>query len=358
MPVLSGRKFHKNKELFDKIEVESFLTVLGVQFEKPRGKEVNFHCPFSGHQHGDENASAYMNKDTTVYFCHGCHKRGNAITFAADLMNISPQKVIELLRERYDPGYFKFGSTSTRDEVRRILTQQEPPSKDDNPILSEEILERFEVDWSKRGKDYVEYMVSRGFTPQTLTEWHIGYDEISDRITIPVRNERNQLVGFKARTYGESEAKPKYLVLGDRVTGLNQYGFGTYQIGDIVFGLGWGILHEDPYLEDTARHFVVCEGELNAIAVHQAGFAGVAISGSNLTTNQIELIKREADRLTLFFDADDAGRRVLQRAYDTFSPYMPVNVALSQQDAADLPDDEVYDIIANAKSGTRYVLES
>lgn len=293
-----------------------------------------------------------MNKNTTAWFCHGCHKKGTAVDFAADLKGISPLKAIQLLREKYDPNYLGSGLTSTSDEVRRILTSKPQPQEERQPVLAEDDLERF-YDIPPQAW---EYLLGRGFTEETLNTWEIGYDSHSKRITIPIRDERNNLIGFKGRTY--IDAKPKYLVLGDRPGRQPYYGFSTYSVGRVVFGLPHAILANDPYLEDSPRRFVVCEGELNAIAMWQAGHAGIAIQGSNLTRYQSEVIKREADELVLFFDDDEAGRRALGHALKEFEDHMPVKVVLSDKDAAACSDEEIEDLIKNAESGMKYLLSS
>lgn len=348
----------RNSQLLNNIDVEHFLNVLGVEFEPARGGlEVNFHCPFPGHQNGDQNASAYMNKKTTAWFCHGCHKRGNAINFAADIKGISPMLALQYMREKYDPSYFESGPTSTSDELRRILVSKPQPKEDRQPILPPDTLDRFHVDWYNNPDiPYIAYMLDRGYDPETLDNWDIGYDPHSDRITIPVRDERNELIGFKARTYTDKE--PKYLVLGDRQGKQPYYGWGTYAVGRVVFGLASAILAQDPYLEDGVRHFVLCEGELNAISLWQAGYAGIAINGSNLTQYQIEIIKREADRLTLFFDNDSAGERATQAALDEFTNHMPVDIIISDYDAADKRCDDIDVLMRNTLSGTKYLLSS
>jgi DNA primase len=344
------------QDITSKIDVEHFLLGLGIEFEKPKNREVNFHCPFPGHSNGDMTPSAYMNKDTTAFFCHGCHKGGNAISFASEVLDISRLKAIQFLREKYDPGYFQSGGTSTSDEVRRILTSKQQPPEERQKVIHEEALEAFRTYWDIEAP-WVDYMLGRGFSEETLEEWDIGYDSDTDRITIPVRDERNDLIGFKARVY-DNRKKPKYIVLGDNSGDDGYYGFSTYLTGKVVFGLPQAILAEDSHLEDKHRHFVVCEGELNAIALWQAGYAGIAINGSNLTKYQIETIRREADRLTLYFDNDEAGKRALNASHEAFSDHMPTQVVISDKDAADSTPEEIAYNIENADGLVHYVLSS
>lgn len=336
----------KTNRLLGQIDAEHFLSVLGIDFDKPRNNEINFHCPFSGHSDGDRTASAYMNTESTAWFCHGCHKKGTAVEFAMLHQDVSRIKALQLLREKYDAGYFQRGTTSTRDELNRILTSKPQSIEERQPALPDDALDRF-TDIPKVARSY---MHRRGFSDETLDSWDIGYDPHSQRITIPVRDEQNRLIGIKGRAIYHNQ-KPKYLVLGGE-----KYEWKTYATGKVVFGLPTAILDQDRYLEGSPRHFVVCEGELNAIAVWQAGFAAVALNGSNITAYQEEVLKREADRLTLFFDLDDAGMRAGRNAIETFGPHMPVTTILTPKDAAEMSNEEIARAIENSTSGTRAML--
>jgi len=336
----------KTSRLLSQIDAEHFLSILGIEFDKPKNKEINFHCPFSGHNDGDRTPSAYMNTESTAWFCHGCHKKGTAVEFAMLYQDISRIKALQLLREKYDPGYFQRGATSTKDELNRILTSKPQSIEERQPALPDDALDRFRdmPDFARK------YMYNRGFEEETLDFWDIGYDHLTNRITIPVRDEQNRLVGIKGRTI-DPVGKPKYLVLGGP-----KYGWETYAKSKIVFGLANAILDQDRYLDGQPRHFVACEGELNAIAVWQAGYAGIAINGSYLSEYQKEVIKREADRLTIWFDNDSAGLSAMISALEEFGPHMPISGISTEIDAADSTPDDIVKEIERAESGHKRML--
>jgi len=83
------------------IDVEDFLDCLDIRnVSRATAAEFRFSCPFPGHDNGDENASSYMNEETTAFFCHGCKASGNAVHFTQRVLGISPLEAIRMLKER------------------------------------------------------------------------------------------------------------------------------------------------------------------------------------------------------------------------------------------------------------------
>lgn len=290
-----------------KVDVEDFLERLDMDNVRREGRfEVRFSCPYPGHARGDASASAYMNIETTAWYCHGCHRKGNAITFAASILEISPVKARRLLRDAYDPGSLSPDDRDIVEEVHQILLghRSRGVPVPQNHVLEEDRTDVFAVDWqavahSDEAPEALVYMLARGFTPETLDDWELGYDARSDRVVIPVRDEHGALVGFKGRSWDGHH--PKYLVIGD-APGDDRRGFGRYLPGQVVFGLN----------RARSQRLIVVEGELNAIALAQAGHPdAVALGRSGLTLRQARLLRSHADHLTFFFDADEGGDRGL-----------------------------------------------
>ena len=269
--------------------------------------EVMFSCPFPGHTHGDETPSAYMNdgsKDpdlTTLWKCFGCGRSGNAVTFLTEYLDISPQQARRDIKEHYAPGYTapKHGSISREFEARRKARERNHVTT--QPKLGIDELKRFDVDWSYYAEEYydhpdVRYMLDRGFTPGDLDEWGIGYDKLSERITIPVCDADQNLVGFKGRAW-KPNARPKYLILGDK--GKRQtYGFPTYDKSLVVFGLDkWG----------ESESLVLCEGEIDVMSLWRMDIPAICVGGSSMSDAQAKLIREYCDQVVLFFDDDLAG---------------------------------------------------
>jgi DNA primase len=353
------------------IDVEDFLEALEIRnARQATAEEIRFSCPFPNHSNGDENASAYMNIETTNWYCHGCHEKGNAVSFAADYLGISPIEATRMLREVYQPGFINPEARNTSDEVRRIFDKnREEHDEPEQPQLDESVLERFGTDWfavekavNNGDETYgLDYMLGRGFGPEVLTDWEIGYDESSRRITIPVRDLEGTLIGFKARAIDDRH--PKYLVLGDRPGKRERYGWPCYHTSRVVFGLDRAVR-----MEDEPRHLVVCEGELNAIALQVAGFPGVAINGSQFSLTQANLLRQEADAVTIFFDyfkrndegelvPDVAGRDGAVAVMDALKPFMVVRVVHGHEgDPASMSVAEIRETVEKAEGATRFAI--
>jgi len=291
------------------VEVMDFLENCNVaNITQATSDEVQFSCPFTGHTQGDNTPSAYMNdgsKDpdlTTLWKCFGCGRQGNAVNFLAEYENVSPQSARGMLKEHYAPGYKapKYGSIAREFEARYKRAKElhvEPVLK----VLDWREAERFEVNWSLRGgMRQLRYMLDRGFTPEALSEWEIGYDYDSERFTIPVFDPDGNLLGFKGRAW-RTNARPKYLVLGDK--GKRQrYGFQTYDKSLVVFGLDkWG----------EVERYVLTEGELDVISMWMMGIPAICVGGSSMSTAQAKLIRQYCDEVVLFFDNDVAGKNAV-----------------------------------------------
>ena len=337
------------------IDVEHMLEVLEIEGIERGYAEINFSCPFPGHSHGDTNASAYMNIETAVFFCHGCKEKGDASYFVSRVLGVSRLEAARMLREAYHEGYIDPDARGTLEEVRKIWKKE---LADPQPVLPDDVLDRFNA-WKGPG---LAYMIDRGFDRRTLDEWQIGWDPHSDRVTIPVRDLRGRLIGFKGRVH--DDRRPKYLVIGDRPGRPPHYHFPCYKRNEVIFGLHQAILLEDPHGEDEPRSFVVCEGELNAIACWQAGFAAVAINGSHFTETQAYLLTREADHITICFDSDEAGRNATwgwtdakrQRhpgIIEIMKPFIAVSVVDEHEgDPASMSENEIYELISRAKGAS------
>lgn len=306
----------------ENVDVHDFLTRLNIRnVQEATQTEFRFSCPFPGHDSGDENPSAYMNADSTAWYCHGCKRKGNAITFLSDLFNLSTYESIRSLKEYYG-GAFREAEYGLEDEINRHFAEfGKPDAEPINYSLQLSVLS----DFAYIPPDAVKYLiVDRLFTGESIEKFQLGYDKISKRITIPVFDEVGRLVGFKGRSIDPDE-KPKYKVLGG-----SQYGFPRYHVGLVVFGM-------DKVPED-AKTCILCEGELNAIAMHQMGYSNaIAAGGSTFTPIHAKKIIQRFETAILYFDSDKAGAEATRTAADYLMPYIAVKVVPDHDlDAADV----------------------
>lgn len=324
----------KSKLDLSKVDVEDFLEVMEVEnVKKATEEEFNFSCPFSGHQHGDQSPSAYMNVETTAWMCHGCKRAGNAITFLSEKENISFQLATRYLRQEYGGASPDPDSHSVTAELERYKEKkQRREGTEESPILDEGKLKPYSCDWDAlwhRWQNGVEippqylYMLKeRGFHPETLDRWQIGYDPQWDRITIPVRDQSGYLRGFKGRAW--NDRKPKYLVLGG-----DKFDYPRHQKSHFVFGLyqalDWNFAAGSESL--NLPEAIICEGELNAMALWEMGFENaVAVAGSELSDTQARLLRDYCDSAIIFFDSDEGGWSGTSIVIDALKDFMPLQV--------------------------------
>lgn len=280
------------------VDVEDLLTKLDLSNVRmtASGEEVSFSCFGGEHSHGDERPSAYMNVDTTAWMCHGCKRRGNAITIVMDVHQVSKPTAESSLREWYGIEFDEpMGGSMVietenhfRAQMERVVPARVPRSW----------LNAVRIDWvTGVSEPYELYMIGRGFAPDVLADWDIGYDFVSDRITIPVYDVDEELVGIKGRDW-TGQREPKYMIIGDRPN-ITNYGFSPYEASEVVFGL------------DRNRHcrrVVLVEGELNAIALSQMGVPRPVGTGmSYFSDRHADLIIREAEEVVVFYDHGTAG---------------------------------------------------
>lgn len=268
-----------------------FLDELGILNIREDNEEIFFSCPFDGHKNGDRNPSASFNISKNVFNCFGCLRSGNAVSFLSELEGVSYLKALGWIRERFGAGFIEPQDTLL-EELESIFNPVERAERTKKQIiLSEKEIEKRAIEWEHITDSY---LTQRGFTPEILNQFQVGFDNISGRYTIPIRNEHDELVGFKART-PMLKILPRYFVLG----GIN-YGFEPYDTGKVVFALS----------RAEGTEYILCEGELNTISCHQKGFTNtIGISGKYLTDEQAKLIRERATMVVLIFDeTEDASR--------------------------------------------------
>jgi DNA primase len=329
------------------VDVADFLSSLQIRNVSDEGEEFRFSCPFPGHANGDETASAYMNRESTAFYCHGCKAQGNAVHFLAKLDGLSPLMAARFIRQRYGQGFMEPDGGLVR-ELEAIWTPEEQPLQGTNQPI------KYQMDPLPEGP--LNYLLQRGFTEATLEAWEIGYDKISDRIAIPIRNENGELIGFKGRAW-RPDHQPKYLVLGDRPNKPARYGFPTYEVSRVVFGLHAAMTKYDP---GHTRTLVIVEGELNVLAIFQASLVShvenaaypVAV-GSNFSGTQCRLVLSWADEVVVYTDNDPAGHAAGAKLVEQLGGYVPCRIAFAppgEDPAEHLPSDRSVIIISEAKS--------
>ncbi len=309
------------------------------------GIEVKFSCHRPEHATGDDDPSAYINSDTSATFCHGCGFKGTAPDLVADVQQTSRQSAERFLREIYGVTFNEpvGGSMAVETDLRFRDALPEPP----RIVPPESWLASVRVDWDAASPQHYEaYMLDRGLMPSTLTEWECGYEFLSDRLTIPVRDLDGVLFGVKGRDWtGRSRAR--YMVIGNVKRRKLNYGFDTYEVSEVVFGLHRAREH---------RTAILLEGELDAMALSQICVPRPVASGrAGLSPRQVELLVDECDEVVVYYDRGPAGEQATDQAVELLEPRLRVRVVepldVDPCDALKLGRErEVLQAIAEARS--------
>ena len=308
------------QELIAKNDIESVVS--GYVSLKRRGRNLVGLCPF----HGEKTASFNLYPETSSFYCFGCQAGGDVITFIKRIENLDYMDAVRFLADRSGmklPEFTKDNDASSRLRMRILEANREAAR------LFHQAL------YSPDGREALEYFHRRGYTDATIKHFGLGfappgwdfllkglgakgfhreeliaaflaakgrnggaYDVFRNRVIIPIIDIRGNVVGFGGRVLDDT--KPKY---------INTENTLAYVKSRNLFALN--------FAKNAGRELNLCEGYMDVIAMHQAGFTNtVAALGTAFPDEQIQLIARYADRINLIFDADGAGQKATRKAID------------------------------------------
>lgn len=314
-------------------EIKERLDLLDLIGESVRlqrsGRHYKGLCPF----HGEKTPSFYVSAEKQLWHCYGCGLGGDHFTFAEQHEHVDFKGALEILARKAGVDLEEArGRRGTGDQKARILAINELAAQYyayillQNPAgapalrflegrgLQRATVEGFGVGFAPaadRRDNLLRFLVKRGRTVDEAVAAGLALrgdgrgdaiDRFRQRIMIPIRNERGELVGFGGRVLDDA-VTPKY---------LNSPQTAVYDKSRVLFGL------DRAKKAITERHEgVIVEGYFDCMMAAQAGGANtVASSGTALTEAQIKLLKHYAVELVFAFDADDAGRTATQRAVE------------------------------------------
>ncbi|MCI8637768.1 MAG: DNA primase [Coprococcus sp.] len=280
-------------------------------------------CPF----HNEKSPSFSVSRDKQMYYCFGCGAGGNVFTFIMEYENYSFVEAVRFLAERAGvslPAAEESEEAKKRAGVRNVLLEI-------NKAAARYYYARLK---SQSGQAAYRYLTERGLTKETITAFGLGasskysndlhqylrskgysndmirqaglvnvdekngiYDKFWNRVMFPIMDVNNRVVGFGGRVMGDG--KPKYLNSPETM---------IFDKSRNLYGLHKARSSRKPY-------FLICEGYMDVISLHQAGYTNaVASLGTALTAGHASLIKRYVNEVYLTYDSDDAGTRAALRA--------------------------------------------
>lgn len=280
-------------------------------------------CPF----HNEKSPSFSVSPSRQMYYCFGCGAGGNVLTFIMEYENYTFQEAVKFLAEKagVDLPEEEYGEEARKRENRRsrLLAVNKEAARYfyyqlrgeggaagyrylKNRGLSEETIKKFGLGYAgMTGNSLVKYLKGKGYEDKLMQEAGlISFDEKSglhdkfwNRVMFPIQDINHRVIGFGGRVMGE--AKPKYLNSPETM---------IFDKSRNLYGLN---------LARTSRknNIILCEGYMDVITMHQAGFTqAVASLGTAFTEGQAVLLKRYAEEVILSYDSDDAGIRAALRA--------------------------------------------
>ena len=280
-------------------------------------------CPF----HNEKTPSFSVTPSKQMYYCFGCGAGGNVFTFVMEYENYSFGEALSHLADRAGvqlpkieyskEAKAKAEKRSTLLEINKLAAQyfyyqlrrengRSAYAYLTGRGLSEETIRKFGLGYSdKYSDDLYKYLKGKNYSDELLRESglfnvderHGMYDKFWNRVIFPIMDVNNRVIGFGGRVMGDG--KPKY---------LNSPETQIFDKSRNLYGLNVARTTRKNYL-------ILCEGYMDVISMHQAGFTNaVASLGTALTSGHASLVKRYTQEVLLLYDSDEAGIRAALRA--------------------------------------------
>ncbi|HVT86146.1 MAG TPA: DNA primase [Chitinophagaceae bacterium] len=297
---------------------------------KKRGTNYLGLCPF----HNEKTPSFTVSPTKEIYKCFGCGRSGNAISF---LMEHEKYSYVDALRWLANKYGIEIEETFTSDEERqqlqaadslyiinsfaqqffsKILFETEEGKDIGLSYLKErgfreEIIKKFQLGYSPEQKDaFTKEALAKQFSQELLLKTGLVVlrnDQLADnyrgRVIFPVHNHSGKVLGFGARILKSNDKAPKYINTPENeIYVKSKILYGSYFARQAI---------------DKADECLLVEGYTDVISLHQAGIENVVASGgTSLTQDQLRLIKKYSNNLTIIYDGDPAGVKAALRGLD------------------------------------------
>ena len=280
-------------------------------------------CPF----HNEKTGSFSVSPNKQMYYCFGCGAGGNVYTFIQEYENYTFPEAVKMLADRAGVNLpeIEYSEEAKKAESKRsrLLEINKEAAKYfyfqlrarqgetgyrylRDRQLSDETIKKFGLGFAnKTSNDLVQYLRSKGYSPELIheaglcnvDEKHGMYDKFWNRVIFPIEDINHRVIGLGGRVMGDGT--PKY---------LNSPETPIFDKSRNLYGLNFA---------RTSRkgNIILCEGYMDVISMHQAGFdQAVASLGTAFTLGQASLLKRYTKEVLLSYDSDGAGVKAALRA--------------------------------------------
>lgn len=313
------------EELVEEVRARNDIVDVVSGYVRMQKKGANYFglCPF----HNEKSPSFSVSPAKQMYYCFGCGAGGNVLTFVMEYENYTFPEALKFLADRAGVKLpeMELSQEARQKESRRaqllevnreaakyfyfqLRSPQGKPGYEyfKNRQLSEETMKQFGLGYAnKTSDDLVHYLHSKGYKDDLLTEAGLAtfderfgmHDKFWNRVMFPIQDSNHRVIGFGGRVMGDG--KPKY---------LNSPETPIFDKSRNLYGLNFA-------RTSRKNSFILCEGYMDVIAMHQAGFnQAVASLGTAFTSGQANILRRYTENIYLAYDSDGAGVNAALRA--------------------------------------------
>lgn len=303
--------------------VSSYLEI------KKSGSNYKGLCPF----HNEKGASFMVNQNLQIYKCFGCGEAGDVINFVEKIEGVDFKGAIKIIGDKYGIQISE-EKVSPEDSLKKriyeinalaleffhhLLINHVAGKQGLDYLLKKrkislETIKEFKLGYApKDWSTLTDFLKKRGFTEKEIIASNLGiekkmggvYDKFRGRIIFPYFSLDSKCIGFMGRTIFDED--PKYLNSSDTL---------VFKKGEFLYGL------YKTKLEIKKNGAVMVEGTMDFLKPYQFGLKNlVATSGTALTSNQLEILKRYTDKIYFSFDTDNAGVSAILRGIEISDKY-------------------------------------
>ena len=331
---------HYIQELLQRNDVTSVISAHVAL--KRNGRIYKGLCPF----HSERTPSFTVYPETQSYYCFGCGAGGDVINFVKEINGLSYIEAIKTLAQQSGmplpdeddaaarlkgrvlemnkaaARFFHANLNSEKGKNARVYLRERQ--------LSDKTIINFGIGYAGEGwQDLCGFLKNKGYSEEEIISAHLAarsskgniYDVFRNRIIFPIIDLRGNVIAFGGRRMGEDG--PKYLNSSDTP----------------VFKKSNGLFALNLAKKSGKEKFILAEGYMDVISLHQAGFNNaIATLGTALTSQQAKLIADYAKKVVIAYDSDDAGQKATARAIEMFNKE-DVGIQVLQMSGAKDPDE-------------------
>ena len=321
---------------------------------KHSGSTYSCRCPF----HTEKTPSCHFYPQTQSFYCFGCGAGGDVVNFIRLIESLDYIEAVRFLAQRAGMPMPEDANDQSAQKRRRLYEMNRAAGKYFYSKL-----------FSPEGKAGLDYLRNRGLSLETIKRFGLGYaeddyhklhlymrglgysdfeladgallaqnnnkvyDKFRNRVMFPIVDLRGNIVAFGGRTLSEDKKTPKYLNSDETM---------VFKKRGMLFALNYA-------KNSKADYFILCEGYMDVISMHQAGFdSAVASLGTSFTSEQANLISRMGKKeVILSYDSDEAGQKAASRGINLFAE-AGVNARVLKMEGAKDPDEFIKKFGADA----------